>query len=99
MSLEYISCPAESQTVLLFLMWGVCFYNSSHGKILQSYTLYKIPFVNRCAKDVSKLAFQTHGELKNLENAGISPFRLQTQPESGKNNWICPFKKQFMLAD
>lgn len=74
MSLAYISCPAESQVVMLFLTWGIYFHNSSHGKMLQSYTLYKIPFVNRCAKDMGKLACQTYGELRNLENAGKSPF-------------------------
>lgn len=63
MSLAYISCPIESQIVLLLLMWGVYFHNSSHGKMLQSCTLYNIPFVRLHAKDVPKLACQTYGEL------------------------------------
>lgn len=62
MSLTYTNCPVESQIELLLLPQGVHLHSSSHGKMLQSCTLYKISFVNISAEDVHKLAHHTYGK-------------------------------------
>lgn len=64
MSLVYISCPRESQNVLLLFIGELTSITAFTEKMLQSCTPYKIPFVNVCAKDVPKLTCQTYRKLR-----------------------------------